>query len=1087
MAEEKTPSPPPPPVCCPECGAVLSSGRLDGICPVCLLDETETGFEEKKAKPQTSGPGLLQLSGYRIIREIARGGMGIIYEAEEAEPLRRVAVKMLLPHLLEDPGMRERFSAEVQAMAGLDHPGILPVYEVGDYNGLPYFTMKLASGGNLAKNAERFTGDWRAIATLIAELADAIQTAHDYGVLHRDLKPANILFDEKDRPCVSDFGIAKRLHEAEGALKLTKSATMLGTPNYLPPEWASGSAKRATTAGDIYGLGAILYELLTGDPPHTDTHLTALLRQIADEPVTAPRTVNAKIPGDLETICLKAISKEPANRYPSASALAGDLRNWLAGRPIQARAVTGLEKAWRWAGRNPLPAGLAATLFLALSLGGAILAQALHTSRGRLHDALLAQAAALRESGKLGNQGQALSALVRAAAIDPSPAVRNEYISALSMTGLKEMRTVSYGAPLIADRVYTDAALTAYTHRDEKGLLTVRRLEDSSIISTVESTMKDPEGYGPLSPDGRFLLIRPKKQVKVDKVPPRDMAIHLWDVRNSAWKRRDLMCFFACFSPDNRTVATSSVDGTISFLDLVSGESRGPFRSGIDRQVRPYCFSPDGKKLLLGQSRDVEPPARQQQSSFEIMEVETGKVILHREHPESARIRCAAWRPDGQSCFIGTENSKIYECLLTEGSLPRQYIGHHANILTLELDRSGDTLISQSDDQTTRLWSVGSAQTVAIIPCYGSEAHFSPNGDRFICEDRAARQLRAFDLVPSEICREFSVPHPLGDEVGSSGCWRVTFSPDGGLLTVGDLDGLLHFDGITGVAVGKSPADSCWSLQWMEDGSRLFSVSDDGLQVWPARTTQEGVSLLYPALPPWIGTGNKLTLNHCSLSGDNRQLAVGRKTHLELYDPASGSVTGRIGSVADSIDAVANNHDGSLVAVSQEKFNGVRIWDTASGLELKSIATRFRQATVLFGSGRDILFVGTQDEVSCWNVRTGSRLWYQTLPARSPISAQLAFPDNFSVLAASLTPETVSLLDPSDGHEIACLRHASPHPISALAFSPDGTRLAVFCVGHLVQLWDLPKLRALLAAQHLDWPGPRALPSPAHVWRNVTN
>ncbi|RYD37970.1 MAG: serine/threonine protein kinase, partial [Verrucomicrobiaceae bacterium] len=323
------------PCCCPECGAVMTSNRLDGICPVCLLDETDaTAAGGAKNQEEPIGPELLKLRGHRIIREIARGGMGIIYEAEQAEPRRRVAVKMLLPHLLEDPGMRERFRTEVQAMAGLDHPGILPVYEVGDCNGVPFFTMKLASGGNLAKNAERFKGKWRAIADLTAHLADAIRTAHEYGLLHRDLKPANILFDEKDRASVSDFGIAKRLDDGEGNHHLTKSESLIGTPNYLPPEWASGTAKRPTTAGDIYGLGAILYELLTGRPPHQDKHLTALLRQIADEPVKPPRTLNPKIPRDLEIICLKAIRKEPTQRYASASALAADLRNWLAGRPV---------------------------------------------------------------------------------------------------------------------------------------------------------------------------------------------------------------------------------------------------------------------------------------------------------------------------------------------------------------------------------------------------------------------------------------------------------------------------------------------------------------------------------------------------------------------------------------------------------------------------------------------------------------------------------------------------------------------------------------------------------------------------------
>lgn len=1084
MAEKEVP------FCCPECGAVLTSGRLEGLCPICLLDETEAPDDGLFAiAPPLSGPGLLQLNGYRIVREIARGGMGIIYEAEQAEPVRRVAVKMLLPHLLENPGMRERFGAEVQAMAGLDHPGILPVYEVGISNGLPYFTMKLAPGGNLVKNRERFAGEWRAIATLMAHLADAIQTAHDHGLLHRDLKPANILFDEKQRACVSDFGIAKRIHEPEasGGHNLTKSETMLGTPNYLPPEWASGSAKRATTAGDVYGLGAVLYELLTSQPPHTDTHLTALLRKIADDPVVEPREMNTKIPRDLETICLKAIRKDPSHRYASASAFAADLRNWLGGRPIQARSVTNVEKAWRWAMRNPITAGLGASLALALTGGGAALAHALHTSRQHLHDALVAQAGALRESAKMGYQSQILEALNRAAAINPSADVREEYISALSMTGLKEMRQVSYGAMGVTERVFTDAALTVYTHRDENGVLTVRRLVDSSIISTVTTREFNPQGFGPISPDGRYLVIRPVKQNKLLNEPTVDLPLYLWDIRESRWANREQCCYYTCFSPDSRFLAMGSVDGTVSILDIESGLHGGPFRTGYRKQARPHCFSPDGTKLLLSQSGEFAPGEQKEKTSFVILDAVTGGEILRRQHPEGASVRCAAWRPDGQSVFVGTESYRIYEWPVMPNSLPRQYAGHKGNIVSVEVNSAGDMLLSQSGDKTTRLWSIGSAQTLAILPCTGSEARFTLHGDRFVCEDRESLTLREYGIVPSQVCREFSVPHPLRDEIGSSGCWDIIFSPDGGLLTVGDLDGQLHFDGLTGVLLGKSPLDPCWSLQWQPDGSRLFAVGKLGLKIQPVQYWKAGGSTLSPSLPTWVSDGNKFPLNHCSLSGDGRLLAVGRKTFMEFYDTATGLLTGKAGYVEKGMDAVAVNQDGSLAAASQEAFAKVRLWDPKTGRELKPVPTTYNQGTVLFGQDPQLLYVGSHDFVGCWNVRTSTWIWKNQWETRNPKAAELAMPADFSVLAANCAADTVSLLDPLTGREITRLRHASPHLVSSLAFSPDATRLATFCTGHIVQLWDLPRLRSLLSEYRLDWPSRPASPAPSRVWRIADN
>lgn len=1074
------------PFCCPECGAVLISGRLEGLCPVCLLDETEAPDDGLFAiAPPLSGPGLLQLNGYRIVREIARGGMGIIYEAEQAEPVRRVAVKMLLPHLLENPGMRERFGAEVQAMAGLDHPGILPVYEVGVSNGLPYFTMKLAPGGNLAKNRDRFAGEWRAIATLMAHLSDAIQTAHDHGLLHRDLKPANILFDEKQRACVSDFGIAKRIHEAESGAghNLTKSETMLGTPNYLPPEWASGSAKRATTAGDVYGLGAVLYELLTSQPPHTDTHLTALLRKIADDPVVEPRELNPKIPRDLETICLKAIRKDPAHRYASASAFAADLRNWLAGRPIQARSVTNVEKAWRWAMRNPITASLGASLALALTGGGAALAHALHTSRQHLHDALVSQAGALRESAKMGYQAQILEALNRAAAINPSADVREEYISALSMTGLKEIRTVSYGSMGITDRVFTDTALNLYTHRDEKGVLTVRRLVDSSVVSTITTPKFNPQGFGPISPDGRYLVIRPVKQNKQLREPTVDLPLLLWDIPESRWANREQCCYYVCFSPDSRFLAMGSVDGTVRILDIESGLSGPVFHTGYPKQTRPHCFSPDGTKLLVSQSGEFGPGENPDKASFVILDTATGREILRKQHSEGASVRCAAWRPDGQSVFVGTESYRIYEWPLLLNSLPRQYTGHKGNIISLEVNNAGDMLLSQSGDKTTRLWSIGSAQTLTILPCTGSEARFTPNGGRFVCEDRESLRLREYTIIPSEVCREFSVPHPLRDEIGASGCWDIMFSPDGGLLTVGDLDGQLHFDGLTGVPLGKSPVSPCWSLQWQPDGSRLFSVGDAGLEIRPVHYWKEGGSTLDAPLPTWVSGGNKLTLNHCALSGDGRVLAVGRKTFVEFHDTATGILTSTAGNVEKGMDGVSLNQDGSVAAASQEAFPNIRLWDRKTGRELKPVPTAYSQGTVLFGRDPQLLYVGSHDFVGCWNVRSGGWMWKNQWEVRNPKAAELAMPADFSVLAANCAADAVSLLDPLTGREITRLRHSSPHPVSSLAFSPDATRLATFCTGHIVQLWDLPRLRSLLSAYQLDWSAPSARPALSRVWR----
>jgi len=238
---------------CAKCGAVLDPNRLAGLCPACTwrsLDQAE--MEECDGTGVSILPtSLLRIPGYVVLEEIARGGMGIVYRARQVEPERIVALKMLLPQQLSSAGVRERFRQEIRAIARLEHPAILPVYQVGEQDGFPFFTMKYAGGGTLATRSAEYRGRFRDIAEVLAILAEAVDFAHKRGVLHRDLKPGNILFDEEDRPYVSDFGLAKFTDLSEETPALTRSIHVLGTPQFLPPEAAQGRAGFATTSGDI--------------------------------------------------------------------------------------------------------------------------------------------------------------------------------------------------------------------------------------------------------------------------------------------------------------------------------------------------------------------------------------------------------------------------------------------------------------------------------------------------------------------------------------------------------------------------------------------------------------------------------------------------------------------------------------------------------------------------------------------------------------------------------------------------------------------------------------------------------------------
>jgi TolB-like protein/predicted Ser/Thr protein kinase len=336
---------------CQKCGAPLPEGEWAGTCPRCLI----AAFAEEDKESVDFVPGFV------VQEEIAHGGMGIVYRAVQRETGRIVALKMILPHLLDSPQIRARFRAEVESVAKLDHANVLPIYEAGENRGVPYLVMKFVSGGSLAQRRAEFLGKPAACATLVAAASRGVQHAHERGILHRDLKPANILLGERGEPLVTDFGLAKWL-DTTG--ELTRTLTIFGTPGYIAPEQAKVSAAELTSAADVYSLGAILFDLLAGRPPFVGEHALAVIQQASENP--APKlssvTHDRGIDRDLETICATCLEREPSARYHSAGDLGEDLERWLAGRSITARPVSIASRGLRWIRRNPAVAAMAILL-----------------------------------------------------------------------------------------------------------------------------------------------------------------------------------------------------------------------------------------------------------------------------------------------------------------------------------------------------------------------------------------------------------------------------------------------------------------------------------------------------------------------------------------------------------------------------------------------------------------------------------------------------------------------------------------------------------------------------------------------------
>jgi tetratricopeptide (TPR) repeat protein len=380
-----------------ECGAELRGATPAGLCPACALRDAldargapaaatsaqSPDGEPERLRPATGtslpGPGT-RIGDYELLEEIGRGGMGVVHRARHVSLARVVAVKMLLPGV-SSPESLQRFRTEASTAAGLHHPHIVAIHDVGVWHGQPYFVMDHVEGVSLARriaDARAGVPDLPRAARWLKAIAEAVQYAHDRGILHRDLKPSNVMIDERGEPRVTDFGLAKRVDERS---HLTLSGQALGSPSYMPPEQAESGSAKVSRRSDVYGLGATLYHVLTGRAPFEGDTPTDVLHQVLTSEPPAPRALNPAIPRDLETICLRCLEKDPGRRYASAQMVAEELGRVLDGQPIVARPVGAPERLWRWCRRKPLAAALTTALAVSLLTAGWLGWQARLSSR----------------------------------------------------------------------------------------------------------------------------------------------------------------------------------------------------------------------------------------------------------------------------------------------------------------------------------------------------------------------------------------------------------------------------------------------------------------------------------------------------------------------------------------------------------------------------------------------------------------------------------------------------------------------------------------------------------------------------------
>lgn len=1048
---------------CPVCGLALPKNRLAGLCPACTWQGL---FEPEPDMPGEAGPqtgGFMNLPGYEVVEEIARGGMGIVYRARQKDPLRSVALKMLLPRQSGSPQIAERFRLEVRALTELEHPAILPVYHMGEHEGLPFFTMKLATGGTLAERQGRFAGDWRAIAELMLRLAEAVQFAHEHGVLHRDLKPGNILFDDQDRPYVSDFGLAKL---ADSEDNLTRSVDFLGTPRYVAPEIATRSARYATTASDVYGLGAIFYELLTGHPPFEAEAVPALLKKIAEEEPVRPSRVLAAaqtdksgaiqgmVPRDLEVICLKCLGKEPPGRYPSAGELAKDLQRWIEGKPILARPVSSAERFSKWVRRNPVLAGLTAALLVSLLGGGLALWQSYREVRraltstqkaqseaqANLHEALLSQARALGAAHAMGQRWQALEVLAQAARIRPSLALRNEAAAALARPDLRELyRFPATFGPGGSCVVFT-SDLDKYVTPEPSGGFGLRATKDQRLISGFTGK---PALWFVLSPDDR----------KVAALLS-DYAFEIWDLeshqRFSRWQGSLQQPPVAEFNPRGDSLA-GFVPGQGLFLSQLDGTERQTLSSSNARAIF-MRFDSGGERLAV-----VREPG-----GIELWRCRPRPELLW-SRPLRRAVPWLAWSPDNTRLMAAGDDERGLRILsVADGQTELVYTRHLRYPRQFEFDPGGRMAVSAGDDWVLRLWDARTGQDLATGVGRHRVLRFSPDGRRLTTAP-TDHDLAILELAPDLVFREF---RSTRTEFIPGG---MAQSSDGKLLAV-YFPFLRLYDTRTGCELAglnqAVPETAQSAFVDSEDSALYYSVHGKGiyrrgLHLEPDAAATNlvcgGAEVVIP--DPKVEFVQPVESGRCWVRYGDDGLMV-----LPQRDPHKA----RLIPVHGFPPRVSTSPDGKWTASADSGRNLIVVWDAARAQVCTNL-TAHEPERVWFSPDGAWLMASIAGGYSTWSTATWKpgASWEAHLDSGDP--GEVSFSRDGKLLAARQEREVFRLLSFPDCQELVTLKPPLMVPVHNACLSADGSRLWLVAGGYRVFEWNLAELRNQLTQLRLDW------------------
>jgi WD40 repeat protein len=990
-----------------------------------------------------------EIPGYELLDVVGWGGMGVVYRAWQQRLNRIVALKMVHAGAHASPHVLARFRVEAEAVARLQHPNIVQIHEVGQHAGSPFLVLELVDGPSLARALGGTPQRAERAALMVEALARAVHSAHCQGVVHRDLTPANILLTADGTPKITDFGLAK-IAFGGGELR-TQTGELLGTPSYMAPEQAASRHDAITAATDVYALGAILYDMLTGRPPFAAESPLETLRQVtSDEPVP-PSRLRPKLPGDLETICLKCLRKEPGERYATASTLADDLERFLQRRPILARRSGAAERAWRWCRRNPAVASL--LVCVAALLGGIAIAASMAAARlkyerdlaqknlrraqiaerdalVKLGDSYLAQAEAGRFSGRVGQRYASLDALTQAAAIARYlnlPAarldkLRNEAIACMALPDLKRIKHWD-GWTAGTVRVAFDADFARYARLGRDGTISVRRTDDDQELFGLSGS-----GFLPIfSTDGLYLAVEGLGKY-----------LEVWSLQRQAKVAtyRDQLAW--AFSAQGHLLAIGHDDGSLGLHKLPGGRA---FRTwpevGLAHRI---AFGPDGRQLAV---------ITQNPWVLQIRDAISGAVVAAIPAPD---VNDLAWHPDGATVAAAGNDQKLYLWDVATRSRKMVLTGPPGGGLELAVSPSGDSLASWDWDGKVRLWDPRTGRLNLSMSGYCHRPVFNHDGRLLAAHDENS-QMGLWQIASR---REFRT---LVADAYHDRYWRISIHPEGRLLAVGMETGVGLWDLTSGLELAFLPIGRTRHPLFHSSGD-LLTRGPTGLWRWPIRHVEPtGTLLIGPprALPlPASDTG-------LASSRDGGVLALANIDGAFAVDTDHPGRRIHLGPHGD-VRYVAVSPDGRWVATGSHHDAGVKVWQARDGklvTELPSAAW----SEIAFSSDGRWLAVG-HSQCRVWSVSS----WTEG-PAIG--GAVLGFSPDARLLAVETGNGVVRLVDPATGQDHARLEHPNQERASHIAFSPDGACLAITSEdASAIHVWDLRTIRRNLGAMGLDWAAP---------------